>query len=138
MPPAISERVTDCWPSVALTVVLATVVISAGSAPALIRLARVVAESVVKSAGDLGLVALAAAGDDRRREHIVVEEDRDLRERARRVRRVDVVGSRRDLRPLGRPGAVEVDLHADLAVLIGLNVAEITVVASRFLSIFQW
>src|SRR5580700_527368 len=48
IPPAISERVTDCWPSDALTVVLATVVISAGSAPALIRLARVVAESDVK------------------------------------------------------------------------------------------
>jgi hypothetical protein len=48
MPPATSERVTDCWPRVALTVVLATVVISAGNAPALIWLASAVAESVVK------------------------------------------------------------------------------------------
>ena len=38
----------DCCPRVALTVVLATVVMSAGSAPALIRLASWVAESDVK------------------------------------------------------------------------------------------
>ena len=43
-----AERVTDCCPSVALTDVLATVVISAGSAPALMRLASWVAESEVK------------------------------------------------------------------------------------------
>ena len=81
--------VTDCWPSVALTVVLATVVISAGSAPALIRLASWVAESEVKLPVICSLVALAAAGHLRGGEDVVVEEDRDLRRRSSRVRRVD-------------------------------------------------
>src|SRR6266480_1818195 len=46
--PAMRLLVTDCWPRLALTSVVDTVPISAGSAPALIALARPLAVAVVK------------------------------------------------------------------------------------------
>src|ERR1019366_9660006 len=67
-----------------------------------------------ETAADLSLVALAATLDDWGGEDVVVQEDRDLRERARGIRRVHAEGGIGDLGPLLRPGGVEVDVDGDL------------------------